>query len=83
MADLVVVEKQKQTGRLFTREFKLSIVEWYYNNDTDILQTANMFKSTENKYSLVPNKRPHLLVNFRYFCRKPKPLFFQNIVLLK
>ena len=44
MADIVVVEKQKQTRRSFTREFKLSVIEWYYNNDNNILQTASKFK---------------------------------------
>ena len=32
---------QKQTGSWFTPEYKLSVVEWCYNNDKDILQTAN------------------------------------------
>ena len=35
---------QKQTGRWFTPEYKLSVVEWCYNNDKDILQIANKSK---------------------------------------
>lgn len=34
----------KQTRRSLTREFKLSLVEWYYNNSKNILQTASKFK---------------------------------------
>ena len=44
MADVVVVDAQKQTRQSLTGEFKLSIVEWYCNNDQNILQTANNFK---------------------------------------
>ena len=44
MADIVVVEAQKQTRRSFTREFKLSVIECYYNNDNNILQTPSNFK---------------------------------------
>ena len=36
--------KQKQIRRSFTREFKLSVIEWYCNNDNNILQTASKFK---------------------------------------
>ena len=35
---------QKQTGSWFTPEYKLSVVEWCYNNDKDILQIANKSK---------------------------------------
>lgn len=31
--ELAVVETQQQTGSLSTHEFKLSVVEWYCNND--------------------------------------------------
>ena len=41
MTDVVVVEAQKKTWCSFTCEFKVTIVEWYYNNNKNILQTAN------------------------------------------
>ena len=44
MADIVAVKAQKQTRLSFTREFKLSVVEWYCNNDKSISQTGNKFK---------------------------------------
>ena len=44
MADIVVVEAQKQTRPSFTREFKLSVVEWYYNNNKNIFQATNKFR---------------------------------------
>ena len=43
MDNIAVVEVQKKIRRSFTREFKLSAVEWYYNVDKNILQTANKF----------------------------------------
>lgn len=44
MADLVVVETQKQSRLSFTCEFKLSMVEWYYDNNNNIIQAANKLK---------------------------------------
>ena len=44
MADLVLVETAKRARRLFNREFKLSVSEWYDNNKKYILQTASKFK---------------------------------------
>ena len=41
MADVIAVEAQKQTWCSFTREFKVTVVEWYYSNNKNILQTAN------------------------------------------
>ena len=44
MADLVVAETQKQSRLSFTCEFKLSMVEWYYDNNKNIIQAANKLK---------------------------------------
>ena len=38
------MKRKKQTRRLSTCEFKLSLVEWYYKKDNNILQTVNKFK---------------------------------------
>ena len=34
----------KQTRRAFSREFKLSIVQWFHSNNKNVLQTSNHFK---------------------------------------
>ena len=44
MADLVVAETQKQSRLSFTCEFKLSMVEWYYDNNKNIIRAANKLK---------------------------------------
>ena len=41
MADADV--STKQTRRVFPREFKLSVVQWFHSNNTNILQTSNHF----------------------------------------
>lgn len=34
----------KATRRSFTREFKLSVIQWFHSNDKNILRTASYFK---------------------------------------
>ena len=51
MADVVVVEMQKQTRRSFTHEFKFRVVEWYFSNSKKILQTTNKFKIDKKQAS--------------------------------
>ena len=46
MADLVVAETQKQSRLSFTCEFKLSMVEWYYDNNKNIIQAQTSLKLT-------------------------------------
>ena len=42
MADADV--STKQTRRAFSREFKLSVVQWFHSNNKNVLQTSNHFK---------------------------------------
>lgn len=49
MADIVVVEAPKQIRHSITREFKLSVVEWYYNNNKNILPTSTGLMLTDSK----------------------------------
>ena len=42
MADADV--STKQTRRAFSRVFKLSVVQWFHSNNTNVLQTSNHFK---------------------------------------
>ena len=35
---------EKSRRRAFSREFKLSIVQWFHMNDKNVLQTSNHFK---------------------------------------
>ena len=49
MADIVAVEVPKQTRHSITGEFKLSVVEWYYNNNKNILPTSTGLMLTDSK----------------------------------
>ena len=40
----VKMDDTKQTRRAFSREFKLSVVQWFYSNNKNVLQTSNHFK---------------------------------------
>ena len=44
MADVIVVAMVKQARCFFTCEFELKVVECYYNNEKNLLKTANNFK---------------------------------------
>ena len=35
---------EKSRRRAFSREFKLSVVQWFHTNDKNVLQTSNHFK---------------------------------------
>ena len=36
--------KQKQTRKVFSCEFKLSVIQWFHSNGKNVLQTSNYFK---------------------------------------
>ena len=42
MADADV--STKQSRRAFSREFKLSVVQWFHSNNKNVLQTLNQYE---------------------------------------